>query len=63
MSLEDRSDDSLLRIHESIKEQVSADRYIGSTHRLLRRDAQQRAEALESELRRRGVQFRPIDWS
>jgi hypothetical protein len=57
MNLEDRPDESLLR------EQVSAGRYTGSPHRLLRRDAQHRAEAIESELRRRGILFQPIDCS
>jgi hypothetical protein len=63
MGLEDGPDESLLRMHGSIREQVSADRYSGSSHRFLPRDAQQRAEALESELRRRGVQFQLTDWS
>ncbi len=62
MSLRGLSDENVLRLYESVREQVSADLRSGSPHRLLGKAAQERAEELEAELMRRGVQFLRIQW-
>lgn len=57
------TDRNLLLMYESIRQQVAADRQTGGVYRLLGKDAQARAETLEREMRHRGLQFDPIDWS
>ena len=56
------ADESVLRLYDSIREQVSADIRLGSRHRLLGEAAQQQAERLREELDRRGLQYTPIVW-
>jgi hypothetical protein len=62
MSIENLSDESVLRLYESIREQVTADRLHGGPHRLLRETAQQRAETLREEIDRRRLRTDRIDW-
>jgi len=52
----------LVRLYESIREQVSADIQLGSRHRLLGETARQRADRLREEPDRRRLRFVPIDW-
>ena len=63
MSLSRLSDENLLMLYESIRQQVAADLRSGSPHRFLGKAAQERSEAIEAELLRRGVQFLKIQWS
>ncbi len=56
------SDESILKLFENIRQQVAADRRLGSKHRLLGETAKREALRLEEELRRRGLPVTPIDW-
>jgi hypothetical protein len=56
------ADENVLRLYDSIREQVSADIRLGSRHRLLGEVAQQQAERLRVELDRRGLRYTPIVW-
>ena len=62
MALQDLTDESILKLYESIRQQVAADVQLGSKHRLLGDTAQQQAERLREELERRRLKFTPIDW-
>jgi hypothetical protein len=62
MGIESLTDESVLRLYESIRQQVEADTLLGSRHRLLRETAKQEAERLRAELDRRRMRYAPIDW-
>jgi hypothetical protein len=62
MAIEDLRDESVLKLYESIRQQVSADRQAGHKYRLLGETAKQQAQLLRDELDRRGLRFTPIDW-
>jgi hypothetical protein len=62
MALQDLTDESILKLYESIRQQVAADVQLGSKHRLLGETAKQQAERLREELERRRLSFTPIDW-
>ena len=62
MALQDLTDESILKLYESIRQQVAADVRLGSKHRLLGETAKQQAERLREELERRRLSFTPIDW-
>jgi len=56
------NDESILRLYESIREQVAADARMGTPHRFVGESAKQQAERLREELDRRRLRFLPIDW-
>lgn len=60
MSLERLSDEWVTRMFEGIRKEVAAD--IGSNFRLIGEATKQRAGYLANELKRRGIQFAPIEW-
>jgi hypothetical protein len=62
MSLEKLSDDCVLILYESIREQVAADIDSGVPEKLMGETARQRAEQLREEMDRRRMRFKPIDW-
>lgn len=62
MPIEDLSDESVLKLYENIRQQVTADFHQGSKHRLLGETAKQQAQRLRDELDRRKLRFMPIDW-
>jgi hypothetical protein len=62
MVLQDLTDESILRLYESVRNQVSADIRLGSKHRLLGETAKRRAQQLLDEIDRRRLQVTPIDW-
>jgi hypothetical protein len=62
MAIEDLRYESVLKLYESIRQQVSADRHAGNKHRLLGETAKHQAERLREELDRRRLRFTPIDW-
>ncbi len=57
------SDQSVLRLYESIRHQVDADKALGTKYRLVGRAARERAEKLREELTRRELKFTPIVWT
>ncbi|WP_063994303.1 hypothetical protein [Bradyrhizobium sp.] len=63
MSIANLSDESVLRLYSSIREQVTADRSHGGLHRLLGDTAKQRADVLREEIERRRLQADRIEWS
>jgi hypothetical protein len=56
------SDDSVLRLYNSIRRQVEADKALGEKYRLVGPAAKHRAEQLRVELAERGLKFTPIVW-
>ncbi len=62
MSLENLSDESLFKLYENIREQVSADLRSSSPHRFMGEAAKERAHIIERELERRRLSFHPIYW-
>jgi hypothetical protein len=61
VSVDDLSDESLLRYYDSLRKQVEADR--GNTHKFMTSDTiKQYAEALRLELYKRRLAHAPIDW-
>jgi hypothetical protein len=60
--LQTLSDENVLRLYDSIRDQVSADVRLGSPQRLLGETARLRAERLQDELYRRRVKYAPIVW-
>jgi hypothetical protein len=62
MSIQDLSDESVLRLYESIRQQVSADMATGSRHRLVGETAKAQARRIREEIDRRRLHCRPIDW-
>ncbi|MEH2492832.1 hypothetical protein V1280_008771 [Bradyrhizobium sp. AZCC 2230] len=62
MSIEDLSDEHVLRLYGNIREQVTADRLYGGPHRLLGTTAKQRADVLREEIDRRRLRADRIDW-
>jgi hypothetical protein len=61
-TLQDLTDESVLKLYESIRQQVAADIELGSKYRLLGETAKHQAERLRDELDRRRLRFTPIDW-
>jgi hypothetical protein len=62
VAFEKLADESVVKLYESIREQLSADIRLGSCHRLVGETAKQQAERLREELERRRLRFVPIDW-
>ena len=62
MTVQDLSDESVLKLYDNIRQQVSADMNVGGKHRLLGETARQQARRLRDELDRRRLRFTPIDW-
>lgn len=62
MGIENLADESVVRLYESIREQLSANIRLGSRHRLLGETAKRQAVRLREELDRRRLRFVPIDW-
>ena len=56
------SDESLLTLYESIRQQVSEDLRLGSRYRLLGETAKQQSERLFKEIERRHLHVNPILW-
>ena len=56
------SDESLHRLYENIREQVTIDMRSGSRHRFMGETARQQAERLREEMDRRRLRFNPIEW-
>ena len=56
------ADENVLKLYESIREQVSADIRLGGRHRLMGETARLHAARLREELDRRRLRFTPIDW-
>ena len=56
------SDESLLTLYESIRQQVSEDLRLGSQHRLMGEAAKQQSERLFEEIERRHLHVSPILW-
>ncbi|WP_193376337.1 hypothetical protein [Bradyrhizobium sp. YR681] len=61
-SFEHLSDQSVLRLYESIRHQVEADRAMGGRYRLVGNAAKERAQRLQAELVQRELKFMPIIW-
>jgi hypothetical protein len=62
MAIQNLSNQSLLTLYESIREQVSEDIRIGGRHRLMGETAKQQYERLFNELQRRQLHVDPIPW-
>jgi hypothetical protein len=62
MAIQNLSDESLLTLYESIRQQVSADIRLGDRHRLLGETAKEYAEQLRKEMDRRRLPVIPIIW-
>jgi hypothetical protein len=62
MAIRDLSDESVLKLYDNIRQQVSADMRVGGKHRLVGETAKQQAQRLREELDRRRLRFTPIDW-
>ena len=60
MGIELLSDESVLRFHEDIRQQVAADLATGNG--FMGEAAKQRAERLRIEIDRRRLRFTPIEW-
>lgn len=56
------SDESILKLHVSIRREVEADNALGGRYRLVGEAAKERAWQLQDELCRRGMSFTPIKW-
>ena len=57
-----RTDESLVRLYESIRNQVEADRALGGRFRLVGKSAMEQAKKLQAEMTRRQLKFDPIVW-
>jgi hypothetical protein len=62
MGIEGLSDESVSRLYENIRQQVSADNLNGGHRRLMGETAKQQAERLREEIDRRRLRCSPIDW-
>jgi hypothetical protein len=62
VALQDLSDESILKLYDSIRQQASAELQAGGKYRLLGETAKQQAQRLREELERRRLRFTPIDW-
>lgn len=62
MSIQDLSDESVLRLYESIRQQVSADMALGGRHRLVGEAAKAQARHIREEIDRRRLDCKPIEW-
>jgi hypothetical protein len=56
------ADENVLRLYDSIRQQVALDARSGSRHRFIGETARQYAERLRAEMDRRHLRFSPIDW-
>jgi len=56
------TDETVLKLFDSIHEQASADIRLGGRHRLLGEAARKHADRLREELDRRRVRYAPIVW-
>ena len=62
MDLFDLTDESLLAYYESVRRQVVADDRLGGRRRLAGARVKEYADRLRSEMDRRRLHFKPIDW-
>ncbi|MFK4508789.1 hypothetical protein [Bradyrhizobium daqingense] len=62
-SFDHLTDESVVRLYESIRRQVEADKALGHKYRLVGAAAKERAGLLGEELLSRGLKFAPIVWS
>ena len=62
MGIELLSDESVLRFHEDIRQQVAADLGAGNRYRFVGEVAKQRAERLRIEIARRRLRCNLIEW-
>ena len=62
MSLEKLTDQSVIQMYESIREQAAADANGDPRYRLLGAEARRRAEVLWNEIARRHLPCSPIVW-
>lgn len=62
MELFDLTDESLLAYYESVRRQVAADNGLGGRHRLAGTRVKQYADRLTGEMKRRRLDFGPINW-
>ncbi len=61
MSVEDMSDERLVRYYENVRQQVEADR-AGNHKFMMNPTVQQYADQLQSEMIKRGLEHSPIEW-
>jgi hypothetical protein len=61
-SLTHVTDETLLKLYENVRSQVSADIRLGDRYRLLGDTARKYADNLFEEIQRRGLQVSPIYW-
>ncbi|MET4384612.1 hypothetical protein ABIB73_000347 [Bradyrhizobium sp. F1.4.3] len=62
MSIENLSDESVLRLYENIRIQAAADRALGGRYHLLGDTAKHRAEIIREEIDRRKLRTDRIEW-
>jgi hypothetical protein len=56
------SDENILRLYESMRHQVEADKAMGGRYRLVGDAARERLQRLRAALAQRGLKFAEIDW-
>jgi hypothetical protein len=56
------TDETLLKLFENVRSQVSSDNRLGDKHRLLGDTAKKYADDLFEEIQRRSLQVAPIRW-
>jgi hypothetical protein len=61
-SLQHVTDETLLKLYENVRFQVSADITLNGRHRLLGDNAKSYADSLLEEIKRRGLTVTPIQW-
>lgn len=62
MKFIDSTDESLLAYYESVRRQVVADNRLGGRYRLIGTNVKDYADQLQSEMSRRQLRFKPIEW-
>jgi hypothetical protein len=62
MEFLDLTDESLRAYYESVRRQVAADCNLGGRYRLVGKHVQLYADRLKREMRRRRMEFKPIEW-
>jgi hypothetical protein len=62
VSIENLADENLLRLYESIREQVAHDLRLGGRYKFMGETARLRAQTLREEIDHRHLQVQPIYW-
>jgi hypothetical protein len=62
VSIENLADENLLRLYQSIREQVAHDLRLGGRYKFMGEAARLRAQTLRGEIDRRHLQVQPIYW-